>query len=765
MMRALILLFLCLSVCTVFAQQPTGKIEGQVIADGETLIGATVVIKGTTIGASSDVDGHFLIDQAPTGTYTLKISSIGYRTQEKQVTVKAGQTLSINFELLVDALGLDEIVVTGTMEEVSVSKSPIKVDVVTSSYLERTISPTNITEAVQLINGVDEVVACGVCFTSSISINGLPGAYTAVLVDGTPIFGNLASVYGLNGIATTIIDRFEVIKGPSSTLYGSEAVAGVINIITKDPKKQAPVSLDLMATSHLESFGNLGFAPKIGKFNGMIGINYAYINDFDDANDDGFGDNISMDRLGIFTKWSMERASNKRFVLSGKYYYEDRRNGVEAFLKDRAYKQLRGDDEIYGESIYTNRMELFGTYEFNTAENIRVDYSFSHHIQDSYYGSDEYAAEQTIGFANLVWSKTAKDHHLTVGATSRFINYDDNTIATMSQVDGQSINKPSKQFIPGVFAQDEWEISKKLTVLAGARLDHYENHGAIFAPRFNAKFNPSTYTTLRANFGTGFRIVNLFTEDHAFVSGNREVVLAEELDPESSYNASLNLNHVYTIGNSQGMFDLNAYYTYFTNAIFPNYEEAGKIIYANSAGYAVSKGIGMSINHQFKFPLGFNIGFNLQEVTRTEPDDTGKETTAPIEFAANWSSVSTANYRWRKTNLDIGYTFRVTGPMALPEVFDVGPDGELVDTPRSTKSKPFANHNIQVTKSFENKNFKFYVGIQNLFDYRQSESPLVGFNDPSASAGFSQNFDTSYAYSTLHGREFYAGIKWNIGKR
>ena len=179
--------------------------------------------------------------------------------------------------------------VTGTMQPTFVSASPVKIDVVTAKHLNTYIpgAATSVVEGMSLINGVQEVVACGVCFTNSISINGLPGPYTAVLMDGSPIYGNLASVYGLNGIPSMIIDRFEVIKGPSSTLYGSEAVAGVINIITKDPENQPVFSADVMGTSHSESFGNFSVAPSIGKSNGFLGLNYAYINDFDDENNDG----------------------------------------------------------------------------------------------------------------------------------------------------------------------------------------------------------------------------------------------------------------------------------------------------------------------------------------------------------------------------------------------------------------------------------------------------------------------------------------------
>ncbi len=576
-------------------------------------------------------------------------------------------------------------------------------------------------------------------------------------MDGTPIYGNLASVYGLNGIPNLIIDRFEVIKGPSSTLYGSEAVAGVINIITKDPAEQPALMVDVMGTSHLESFGNVAAAPRVGKFNGFVGLNWAYIGDFDDFNNDGFGDMINLDRYSLFTKWSMDRDNGKKFTLAGKYFYEDRRNGLEQYLANRNYRELRGSEEIYGESIYTHRAEFFGTYEFAGSEDFRLDYSLSHHDQDSYYGADHYVAQQQILFSNLIWTKPLAKHTLLLGLTNRYQYYDDNTIATPTGGD--------RQYIPGLFAQNEWEISPKVTVLAGARLDHYQAHGLIFAPRFNTKYSITDFTSLRANFGTGFRIVNLFTEDHAFVTGQRTVEVTEELQPEESYNGSLNLNHFYSLGGGQGTIDIDAFYTHFTNKIIPDYDtDDNKIIYANSDGYATSQGIGFNIQHEFRFPLGFNIGANWQRVTETEPDENGIDQTRRIEFAPLWTGIGTANYRLKKSNLTFALTLRVTGPMELPEVFDLNPEtGEPVATARPTRSQPFTLGDLQVQKDFS-KNFSLYGGIQNLFNYRQSWSPLVGFNDPNSSPGFSENFDTAYAYSPIHGREVYVGVRWALNR-
>ncbi len=727
-------------------------IKGKVKVDEEGFPGATVQLVNTDFGTITEADGSFEITDIPEGDYTLEIRSVGFKVVKMAIQLPLSQQL--DFTLEESTLTMDEVVVTGTMQPTFVSQSPVKVEVVTSKHLNTYIpaAATSVVEGISLVNGVQEVVACGVCFTNSISINGLPGPYTAILMDGSPIYGNLASVYGLNGIPSMIIDRFEVIKGPSSTLYGSEAVAGVINIITKDPSQQPLFSADVMGTSHLESFGNFSLAPKIGKSSGFIGVNYAYINDFDDRNNDGFGDNINLDRISLFSKWDVYRPSGKKFTISGKYYYEDRRNGVEEFLENRNYRTLRGNDQIYGESIYTKRFEVFGTYAFNFAENIRIDYSLSTHDQDSYYGADYYQASQNIAFTNLIWNKELSNHNVTTGITSRYQSYDDNTVAT--EQNGE--NAPDDQYIPGVFMQDEWKMSDRFTALGGIRLDHYQDHGIIPAPRLSVKYKPSNWTTLRSNFGTGFRIVNLFTEDHAFVTGQREVIIEEELQPEESYNFSVNVNHIYTIGQSQGMVDVDLFYTHFTNKITPDYENSGEIRYANTDGYAVSKGIGFNIQQEMMFPLAFNLGLNFQDVS--EKEDGEKR---DIEFAPKWTGVLTANYNLKKWKMTIGYTARLTGPMALPEVFDLDENGDPLSNPRPTTSESFAIHNLQVAKDLP-KGWSVYGGMQNIFDYVQPWSPLTGANDPNSNTGFSDSFDTAYAYSPIHGREFYFGISWTL---
>lgn len=733
-------------------------LSGSITSKRKPVAFASVNLKQSNKSTLTDSLGNFSFSGLPTGNYTLEIHCLGFFSNSVQINFPEQSTVQI--ELMQNSDQLDQVVVTGTMKPVYLKESPVKVEVISTQKLNSFLPSAGATlmDNITLLPGVQEVTACGVCFTNSISINGLPGPYTAVLMDGSPIYGNLAAVYGLNGIPNMMIDQFEVIKGPNSTLYGSEAVAGVINIITKDPETQPLLSVDLMGTSHLESFGNIALAPKIGKSSGFLGVNYAYINDFDDDNEDGFGDMANMDRISVFSKWNIHRPSGKQFTLAAKYYYEDRRNGVKEFLSNRNYQSIRGNDSIYGESIYTNRAELFGTYVFSPF-NIKLDFSTSYHVQDSYYGSDGYFAEQAIGFLNATKQIQAGKHDLIIGLSQRINQYDDNTVATEDQF---GKNKEDLQYIPGVFVQDNLKVSEVFSVLGGLRLDHYTSHGFILSPRLSTKHNFSKWTTLRTNFGTGFRVVNLFTEDHAFITGQRTVEITEALKPEESYNGSVSLNHIYQGFGGSGSIDIEGYYTYFKNKIYPDYSDPSKIIYENSNGYAQTMGVGASVSQSFRIPLAFNLSGNLQLATETEENDEGALETRRIEFAPNWTGVFTMNYQFRKHNLEIAYTARATGRMALPEVYDIDPStGELKTEPRSTISTPFSIHNIQLNKQFKS-NFSMYAGVQNIFNYQQPVSPLTGFNDPNNPTGFSPFFDTAYNFGPLHGRELYIGVKWNF---
>ena len=739
------------------------NVNGVVKSESGTLGYASVSLLNSENGVIADGNGYFEIEIDLSKDNNLLISYIGHVSKKISLTNN-----NLNFNNLIvyleeDINGLNEIVVTGTLKDEYVTESPVKVNVITAKKINSFLpsAGSNITKIVQLINGAQEVIACGVCYTNSISINGLEGPYTSVLMDGIPMYGNLASVYGLNGIPNMIIDRLEIVKGPSSTLYGSEAVAGVINIITKNPDDQPFISLDVQVTSHLESYLNMAVTNQIGKTTGYFGVNWDRKNDYDDYNNDGFGDDINLDRISLFNKWNIHRKSKKQFIISSRYYFEDRRNGVQEFLKNGNYKNLRGSEKIYGESIYTYRFELFGKYEFDFIEDFEVNYSYSKHNQNSYYGSDYYVANQDIFFTQFTLSKKHNKHDFLYGLSIKNNLYDDNTIATEKIVDGDIRNNASNQFIPGLLVQDQFKPSDKISLVGGLRLDHFKDHGLIFAPNFHIKYNPGQWLAFRLNVGTGFRLVNLFTEDHAFVTGQREVKIAEELQPEKSKSLILNTNYIYTGFNGSGNFDIDLFYTYFSNKIIPNYDIQKYIIYQNSEGYSYSKGVSGAWNHSFLNGIAFTLNFNHQVVKYTENNNNIK-TMLDMEHSPRWTAG--LNIKFPINNSwSINTSSNYVGVMQLPEVFDMLNNGQISEISRPRKSKPFSLHNLNINGKLSNKN-EVYFGILNIFNFRQKESPLVAYNDPNYNKGFSPFFDTSYAYAPNHGIEVFVGYKFNLTK-
>jgi outer membrane receptor for ferrienterochelin and colicins len=737
------------------------NIKGFVKSESGALGFASISLVDTEFGIISDENGYFELEVNLSKHKYILVSYIGHVSKKISLINKDSDLDTLVILLDEDINGLNEIIVTGTLKDEFVTQSPVKVSVITTKKINSFLpsAGTNLTKIVQLISGAQEVIACGVCYTNSININGLEGPYTSILMDGVPMYGNLASVYGLNGIPNMIIDRLEIIKGPSSTLYGSEAVAGVINIITKNPEDQPFLSLDVQATSHLESYVNMALTPKFGKTIGYFGFNWDRKNNYDDYNFDGFGDDINLDRFSIFNKWNIYRKSNKKFVISSRYFYEDRRNGVEEFLKNKNYKKIRGSSEIYGESIFTYRFELFGKYEFDYIENFELNFSYSKHNQNSYYGSDYYQANQDIFFSQFTLKRKYKKHDLLYGFSIKNNLYDDNTIATQKIVDGQLINNESNQFIPGLLFQDQFNPNEKTSIVGGLRIDHFNEHGFIYAPSFHIKYNPGDWLAFRLNLGTGFRLVNLFSEDHAFVSGQREVKILEELNPERSRSAILNTNYIYTGLNGSGNLDFDLFYTYFSNKIIPNYDDQRYIVYQNTEGYSFSKGFSGAWNHTFLNGIAISVNFNHQLVKYSQFQN-NKTVLFDVEHSPKWTAGLNLKFPLNK-NWSLNSSSNFVGVMQLPKVFDLDQNGELNSKSRPEKSKPFSIHNI----NFEGKlsaNSEIYFGILNLFNFRQKESPLVGYNDPNFNKGFSPFFDTSYNYAPNHGLEFFIGYKFGL---
>ncbi|MCY0978032.1 TonB-dependent receptor [Chryseobacterium wangxinyae] len=643
---------------------------------------------------------------------------------------------------------IDDVVITGTIKPMSRSKSPVAVEIYSQKFFQKNPTP-NVFEAIAMVNGVKPQLNCSVCNTGDIHINGLEGPYTMILIDGMPIVSSLSTVYGLSGIPNSLIDRIEVVKGPASSLYGSEAMGGVINIITKNALTAPKISVDLMTTSWAENNFDLSTKFTFGKnIASILSLNYFNFNKKIDQNNDNFTDAALQNRISVFNKWNFQRRENRLASFALRYLYEDRFGGEMQWNKS-----YRGSNEVYGESIYTNRIEAFGVYQWPIKESVITQFSYNFHDQNSFYGSNPFTATQKVAFAQTYWDKKLGDHDLILGATFKKTFYDDNTPGTLS-ADGFT-NNPMKSPIFGAFIQDQWEINEKHTLLLGYRFDYDKIHHSVHSPRFAWKFSPNPYHTLRLNFGTGFRVVNLFTEDHAALTGSREVVIQSDLKPERSVNGNLNYMWKIPVGDRMINFDASAFYTYFSNKIVGDFDsEPDKIIYDNLQGYGVSRGLSLNLDYSFSFPFSINLGITYLDVYQKFDGENEK---VQQLHAPKWSGTYSLTYKF-PSNLTIDFTGQFYGPMRLP----------VLPNDYRPEYSPFNSlANVQVSKSFES-GFEVYCGIKNLFNFTPNDPLMRPFdpfdknvNDPINNPNH-YTFDTTYGYAPMQRIRGFLGVKYNL---
>lgn len=733
------------------------QVKGRVSDGIQPIAGATVYLPSIKQGVVTDLQGDFVLENLTSGRYPLVISSVGFLPHKTILEVSTAQQ-DLGEVILSPDNSLDEIIISGNLKPVNRLESTIPVEVYSPAFLQQNPAPS-LFEGIQYINGIRPQINCSVCNTGDIHINGLEGPYTFVLIDGMPIVSSLASVYGLNGIPTGMIEKVEIIKGPSGTLYGSQAVGGLINVITKLPEYSPRFFSDVYGTSWQEFNADLGFSGKINEnIDFITGLNgFIYDNPMDN-NNDNFTDVTQQKRFSLFQKFSWKNATDKKGSFAIRYLYEDRWGGELNWTPSN-----RGGDQIYGESIYTKRFELIGAQ--NLSNQWEIQYSYTDHDQDSFYGDLSFQAKERIGFFQGIWRKQKGQHQWLGGVSTRYSWYDDNTPATEISTE----NNPNQYWLPGVFLEDEISLKKRHKLLVGLRFDHHPDHGMITTPRAGYKINFDEQTLVRLNAGTGFRVVNIFTEDHAALTGARDLVIEEDLAPEKSYNINLNFyKKSYTPSGWILGLDASVWHTYFSNQILPDFDtNPNEIRYRNLDGHAVSQG--GSINFEANYGrFRSQIGASLLDVFTQE----NNQRIRPV-FTEKWSATWAITAPLWHEKLSLDYTGNLYGSMRLPLLGDLDPRAEF--------SPVWSIQNLKISYQKDN-DWNFFVGIKNLLNWTpaknnpfliaRSEDPFdrnVNFDSSgrvqaTANNPYALSFDPTYIYAPNQGIRFFLGLNYSLSK-
>lgn len=546
----------------------TGIIKGRVTdsANGSSLPYCQVKVTGTSLVSLTDDSGNYTLGNLAPGSYTLEASYVGFEPQRSEISVTAGGSTLVDFSLKPDAFMLDQVVITASKSETKRRESPSLVNITTGKLLAN-VGACSLADGLDFQPGVRVENDCQNCGFTQVRINGLDGHYSQILMNSRPVFSALAGVYGLEHIPANMIDRIEVMRGGGSALFGSSAIGGTINIITKDPQvNSAQVSHTLTSIGVSGALdNNTTLNASVVTDNNKAGI-FVYgqsrYRDGYDHDHDGFTEIAQLKSQTIGARTFLRPNDASRLTLEYHNTHEYRRGGDNldqpphlAMIAEEADHNIHTAEATYDMWVRDRRDHIS---VFSAMQNTR---------RKSYYGSDmdpnAYGrTDDIVVTAGSQWNHPMDRFlfmpaELVAGLEYSFNRLHDVTIGYDHDI-LQCVN------IYSAYLQNEWR-NGRWGILLGARMDkHSLIKNPIVSPRVNIRFNPSDNFNFRASYSTGFRSPQAYDEDFhvAIVGGERVVtVLAPGLKQESSQSVSLSADMYHRFGSVQTNFLVEGFYT------------------------------------------------------------------------------------------------------------------------------------------------------------------------------------------------------------
>lgn len=754
---------LCCALLPAMADQPEqlelkasdANIIGHVLdkKTGEHLSYITIALKGTTIGTVTDATGHYFLKNLPEGNFVLEASSVGYKTISRNVSLRKGKTLEENFELEEDAVALDGVVVSANRSVTKRRLAPTLVNVVDMKMFENTNSPT-LSQGLNFQPGVRVETNCQNCGFQQVRINGLDGPYTQILIDSRPIFSALSGVYGLEQIPANMIERVEVMRGGGSALFGSSAIAGTINIITKEPlRNSGQLAHTLTSIGGSSSFdNNTSLNASLVTDNHRAGLYVFGQNRHRDAYDhdgDGYSEMPKLKNQTVGFRSFLKTSTYSKLTFEYHHLQEFRRGGN---LLNRPPHEADIAEQIQ-HSINGGGLK-FDYFAPNEKHRLTVYTSAQHTDRDSYYGSkkDQNAYGKTtdltfIGGSQYVYSFGKclfMPADLTAGLEYNRDNLKD---------DMWGYNRYTKQTvnIGSAFLQNEWK-NEKWSILLGGRLDKHNliNH-VIFSPRANLRFNPSEDINLRLSYSSGFRAPQAFDEDLHIenVGGTVSMIeRAKNLKEEKSQSFSASADMYHRFGAFQVNFLVEGFYTRLSDVfVLENIGERDGILIKERRNGSGAKVLGLSMEGKMAYLSLFQLqaGVTLQQSRYDEPEKWSE--TAPAEKkifrTPNTYGYFTATYTPIKP-LSLSLSGTYTGSMLVQHM------AGYIDKDVAVNTRDFFDMGVKVAydfKLYKSVNLQLSAGVQNVFNAYQND--------------FDQGVerDSEYIYGPAAPRSYFAGIK------
>ena len=732
-------------------------IAGHVIVKGteESIPFATVMILGTNRGAVSNEEGQFEFRKLAAGKYTLRVQVMGYKTQEKTITVSAEATSVVHFQMEEVSFTTDEVVVSANRNEVSRKAAPVVVNVMSAKLFE-TVNSTDLAKSLNFQSGLRVENNCQNCGFPQVRINGLEGPYSQILINSRPIISALSGVYGLEQIPVNMIERVEVVRGGGSALFGANAVGGTINIITKDPINNSFQVASTMSNMNGKSWeqymgGNVSLVAKDNSYGIALYETYRNRNPYD-ADGDGFSElgKLNMNTFGMrayyrpnyFSRINVEYHTTNEFRRGGnKFNLQPHEADITEQTKHIINSGGVSYDRYWGEK---HKMSVYG--------------SIQHTDRNSYYGAqkDMNAYGKTNDLTWVVGGMYVGNMDRCLFAPATFtggVEYQSNSLHDV--MTGYHRDMQQDVRIAGGFVQNEWRLNR-WTMLVGARLDKHNliDH-PIFSPRGNFLYKPSDNLQARLTYSTGFRAPQAYDEDlHVTAVGGEgvQIRLADGLREERSNSFSGSVDWSFPMGHWQSNILLEGFYTdlhhVFVLEDIGEDQNGDKIKERrNGSGakvYGVNLDAKVAHGREAQLQLGFTVQrsrYNRAEVWTSEGEE--EQTTKRMPRTPDYYGYFTFTSAPLK-NFDFSLSGTYTGKMIVPHMAGYIEKSRMEHTPQ------FMDLNLKLNYTFVLKDhIKMQVngGVQNIFNSFQKDLDKGEFRD------------AGYFYGPTQPRTYFVGIK------
>jgi len=756
--------------------QSQGEIKGKITSEGSTIGLATIQIKekidNQIIGTTTDKNGSYELKQIPFGTFTLLASYLGFEMQSKIVVLnEENPVLEVNFDLKESVSALNQIVVTATRTEKKQTDAAVMVDIIDSKTLVNTQS-CNLSEGLKFQAGLRVETDCQTCNYTQLRMNGLAGGYSQILINGRPIFSPLMGLYGMEQLPVNMIERIEVVRGGGSVLYGSSAIGGVVNVITKIPKENNYNLAYTYQNINSQSNDNIitGNATVLTEKRNA-GVSFFINNrkrDFYDHNGDNFSELPKLENNSFGANLFFRPTDNQKLEVSfssiNEYRFGGEMTDKPAHLalqsEERTHNVLVGNIDYQinfngGNSSFiaflatqnTDRKHYTGIIPDEEAIE-----ELQNHLENPPYGISENSTYQAgIQFNHNLSDFLGGNNILTFG--SEYVTDD---VLDVIEAYNYKIDQTTQNL--GVFLQSDWQITNKLNLLSGIRMDkHNFVENPIFSPRLSFLYTIKPQMQLRATWSTGFRAPQAFDADMhiAFAGGGiSRISLAENLKQERSNSFSTSLNYDKSTENFIAGFTVEGFYTHLQNAFYlsPNGEDNfGQKFEKRNGDGATVQGITLETRVNYNKKAQLEVGFTLQKSLFDEPIENIEGLEPKREFLRTPNDYGFATFSFTPNkrfsfNMNVVYT----GKMQL--IHFAGAPEQTIDEYKT--SDTFTEFSFRTSYDIPlqfldktNSKLQLFGGIKNLFNAYQND-----FDS-------GKNRDSNYVYGTAAPRTFFVGVR------